>query len=151
MRTATLVRNVGDDDSQGTFGTMTLDDGSNWHSLELPWRDNDHGTSCIPTGTYLCQTINSPKHGNPTYQVKAVPGRGMIEIHSANFAGEVSGGWESQLLGCIALGKTVGEMDNTSGNQQLAVLSSKVAIAEFYANLNSEDFTLTISNKNGDN
>ena len=142
MRTATLTRNPSTD--EGTFGTMVLDDGSAWDSLELPWNDNDHGTSCIPTGTYLCQTINSPKHGNPTYEVKDVPNRSMIEIHSANFAGSTEAGWESQLLGCIALGKSVEKMVNSNGDRQMACLQSKIAIAEFYKNLNNEDFTLTI-------
>ena len=66
----------------------------------------------------------------------------MIEIHSANFAGDASKGYISQLLGCIALGLSVGVL-----NGQLAVLNSKGAIADFEAKQNKEDFQLTIKEK----
>jgi hypothetical protein len=70
----------------------------------------------------------------------------MIEIHSANFMGDISLGKTSQLLGCIALGKNTGKLAPISGGPtQTAVLQSKVAIAEFEANLKAEDFTLTIT------
>ena len=68
-----------------------------------------------------------------------MPNRSYIEIHSANFAGSVAAGKLSQLLGCIALGETEGRMQG-----QEAVEQSKQAISEFYANLNQEDFQLTI-------
>ena len=138
MRTAELVRNPSSDD--GTFGRLTLDDGSTWITLELPWRDNHAELSCIPTGIYRCAVIDSPKHGNPTYEVMSVPGRDMIEIHSANWAGDVTKDLHCQLLGCIGLGKAIGVLDH-----QQAITSSKQAVAEFMANLNSEPFELTIS------
>jgi len=64
----------------------------------------------------------------------------MVEIHSANWAGDVSLGKHCQLLGCIALGKGVGVLEG-----QNAILSSKTAMAEFESLLNKEDFTLVIS------
>ena len=126
---------------QGTFGTFVLEDGTSYHSLELPWRSNMNGVSCIPPGEYTCHWIYSPKHGE-CYQVMDVLGRSMIEIHSANFAGDASKGYISQLLGCIALGLSVGVL-----NGQLAVLNSKGAIADFEAKQNKEDFQLTIKEK----
>jgi len=123
---------------QGTFGTFAMSDGTVFYSLELPWHDNENEISCIPTGTYLCKWIYSPKHGE-CYQVTNVPNRDMIEIHSANFAGDSTNGYISQLLGCIALGTSIGILNN-----QLAVLNSKGAISNFENKQNKQDFTLTI-------
>ena len=143
MITATLVRSQSTDD--GTFGKFTLSTGESWCCLELPWKDNHPQTSCIlpgpgDTATYTVKTINSPKHGNPTYQVQDVPNRSMVEIHSANFAGDESKGLHCQLLGCIALGKSIGILED-----QQALLNSKVAVKEFMDILNGEVFELTIS------
>jgi len=136
MRHATLIRQSPTAD--GTFGTLTLDDGTQFATGELPWKNNAHGVSCIPAGEYPCRWITSPKHGE-CYQVVGVPGRSMIEIHSANFMGDAAQGRRAQLLGCIALGKSVGVLDG-----QFAVLSSKVAVAEFEANLGGDELVLTI-------
>jgi len=126
---------------QGTLGNFVLTDGTGFYSLELPWQNNHHGLSCIPPGEYTCHWIDSHKHGE-CYQVMNVPGRDMIEIHSANFAGNVDKGFISQLLGCIALGMTIGIL-----NGQLAVLNSKGAIAAFEAKQGKQDFQLTIREK----
>ena len=69
-----------------------------------------------------------------------VPNRSMVEIHSANFAGDESKGLHCQLLGCIALGKSIGILED-----QQALLNSKVAVKEFMDILNGEVFELTIS------
>lgn len=124
--------------NHGTFGIFKMEDGTTFSSLELPWKDNQNGVSCIPVGVYNCKWINSPKHGE-CYQVMDVQGRQMIEIHSANFAGDASQGFISQLLGCIALGTSIGVL-----NGQLAVLNSKGAIAQFESKQMGQDFTLTI-------
>lgn len=123
---------------QGTFGTFVLEDGTTFHSLELPWRDNHRGVSCIPVGIYYCHWIDSPKHGE-CYQVMSVPDRDMIEIHSANWAGDASKGFISQLQGCIALGISIGVLDG-----QMAILKSKAAIAAFEDKQNKKDFQLII-------
>jgi hypothetical protein len=126
---------------QGTLGTFVFEDGISLYSLELPWRSNVNGLSCIPPGEYTCHWILSPKHGE-CYQVMNVQGRDMIEIHSANFAGDANKGFISQLLGCIALGTTIGILSG-----QLAVLNSKGAIAAFEAKQAKQDFQLTIREK----
>lgn len=126
---------------QGTFGTFALEDGATFYSLELPWRNNDRGTSSIPPGVYNCHWINSPKHGE-CYLIMNVPNRDMIEIHSANFAGDANKGYVSQLLGCIALGMSIGIL-----NGQLAVLNSKGAINTFETRQDKQDFQLTIKEK----
>lgn len=139
MKKATLTRDLSTD--EGTFGLLETDSGDVFHTGELPWRNNDHGTSCIPAGTYICRWINSPKHGM-CYQVTGVHGRDMIEIHSANWMGDKSKGFKSQLLGCIALGKSVGRLEG-----QAAVLASKVAVEEFNDAMGTGDFELTIKEK----
>lgn len=141
MRTATLVRKPSTPD--GTFGTLTLDDNKSWVTGELPWHNNDHGTSCIPEGTYTCRWFNSPKHGM-CYQVYNVPNRDVIEIHSANFMGDLPRA--KQLEGCIALGKSKGMLKpNPNQPEQMAVLQSKVAIAEFEEDMQGQIFKLIIT------
>lgn len=53
--------------------------------------------------------------------------------------GNAALGKHCQLLGCVALGKSIGKLDG-----QMATLASKVAIAEFEAKMNKEDFKLVI-------
>lgn len=136
MRTATLTRNSSTDD--GTFGKMILDDGTEYFSGELPWKDNNNGISCIPSGTYECEIINSPAHGI-CYLIKDVPNRTMCEIHSANWMGDESKGKKCQLKGCIALG-----FDCKTLNGQMEIISSRIAVADFLKRLNNESFQLTI-------
>ena len=136
MQTAILTRK--ESSPQGTFGEFQIGD-KKWYSLELPWKDNLPEESCIPLGSYQVKTINSPKHGNPTYEVQNVPGRGEIEIHSANWAGDAKLGYKCQLLGCIALGKNVAILEG-----QPAITESKKAIKEFMEYLAGEEFKLTI-------
>ena len=141
MKAATLTRGTSTD--EGTHGVFLVGEGVTFTTGELPWRDNHHGLSCIPVGTYLCKWINSPKHGM-CYQVQDVPDRDMIEIHAANFSGDTVAGWESELLGCIALGKSIGSLTNKFGKAQLAVFSSRVAISEFNKIMGGEDFMLEV-------
>lgn len=142
MRKATLTRSPSTD--QGTFGRLVLDDGTAFHSLELPWRDNARGVSCIPAGSYLFRKVDSPKHG-ACYMGVDIPRRSAIEIHSANYAGDVRKGYRSDLMGCIALGKEVGPLWIPGPlKQQMCVLRSRVAIGEFEANTGLEDLHLTI-------
>lgn len=142
MRKAKITRSPSTD--QGTFGIMTLDDGTTFHTLELPWRDNAHGLSCIPAGTYICKKVDSPKHG-PCYMVMNVPDRDSIEVHACNYGGDVRLGYRSDLLGCIGLGKEIGPLAIPGPHkQQMCILRSKVAIAEFEANTQLEDLELTI-------
>ncbi|UFH52535.1 DUF5675 family protein [Spirosoma sp. KNUC1025] len=78
----------------GTNGTISLNSGFVCHSIELPWKNNQRKSSCIPEGRYLLTRYTSPKHG-ACLLLNGVPGRGMVEIHEANWA-------VKQLEGCIA-------------------------------------------------
>ena len=131
---------------QGTFGRAELNGGQDgeWISLELPWRDNAHGKSCIHSGTYQAEVIDSPKHGR-VYMLKDVPDRSDVEIHAANWAGNTDLGWHSDLLGCISLGVTKGTLTPRDvGRPQAAILSSSTAMKEFMMAANEEPITITI-------
>lgn len=72
------------------------------YTLELPWKDNKRRVSCIPGGTYNAVKHKSPKFGNSVW-IKDVPNRSEILIHPANYV--------RQLLGCIAVGKDLKDVD----------------------------------------
>lgn len=67
-----------------------------------------------------------------------------VLIHSANFAGDADKGYQSQLLGCIALGSDVGVLKNSNHQDQKAVLSSKASCQKLYDWGNKEPFALHI-------
>ena len=64
------------------------------YSIELPWKENQTGVSCIPEGRYELVKRWSPKFLRHL-QVMNVPGREYILIHPANEALQ-------ELKGCIA-------------------------------------------------
>jgi hypothetical protein len=72
-------------------------------TLELPWRDNMQGISCIPSGDYVCERLTSPKLG-VSYDVKKVEGRSYILVHRGNF--------RHQIAGCILVGKFLKDINN---------------------------------------
>lgn len=137
IRHATIFRTETGD--TGTFGRLVMDDGWRCVTGELPWRDNQPGRSCIPTGTYLAELFQSPKHG-PCYLLQGVPRRSDVEIHSANWMGDKAKGFRCQLLGCIALGDHVGDLIG-----QRAVLKSKFAVESFMARTAGDPILLTIT------
>lgn len=139
----TLTRDSPSD--QGTPGTLTAE-GLALRTLELPWRDNEPQHSCIPVGVYEAKLFDSPTKGR-VYLLQDVPGRHMIEIHSANFAGDVAKGWESQLLGCIAPGLGIGQLQNRDGRMQLAALNSRAALSRLLEVTDGAPITLTIKDR----
>lgn len=126
------------DDDQGTFGTLRLPDGTEYVTLELPWRGNTTGASCIPPGTYQVAIRNSPKFGR-IYEVQNVPGRTAILIHSGNVAGDESKGYNSHVEGCILLGLNKGKVGG-----QKAVQQSRAAIAQFNEKMGGRPFTMSV-------
>lgn len=91
-----------------TIGKLYLlrNDGSvidDWHSLELPWLDNQKNISCIPKGIYKAKKHVSPRFGNSLW-IQDVPNRSEILIHLANYF--------SDLRGCIAIGVDLKDLNN---------------------------------------
>jgi len=94
---------------------------SEFHSLELPWRNNEKGKSCIPEGEYIVRHRFSQKYKDHLIVLDAETKdhpypRTFILIHPANYV--------SQLRGCIALG--LGSID-MNGDEVLDVTNSRKA------------------------
>ena len=80
--------------SQGVNGVIFFNGVRICDSIELPWRNNLRGISCIPEGSYSISKRRSRKYG-PHLWIRNVPGRELILIHPANNALQ-------ELRGCIA-------------------------------------------------
>ncbi len=61
-------------------------------TFELPWKDNQHGISCIMPGTYPV-IPNTPEK---PWRLCNVPGRTDVDMHVGNTVADIEG--------CIALG-----------------------------------------------
>lgn len=140
MNEATLTRR--DSTDQGTAGVLVFGS-SSLFTMELPWRDNLPRMSSIPVGMYTCAIVRSPKFGL-VYEVKNVPNRSHVLIHSANLAGASDMGYDTQLHGCIAPCTKLGLMRNSKGVMQLAGLVSRPALSQFMRWADSKPFILRI-------
>ena len=141
MKYATLYRGPSTD--EGTFGRIVCADGLELVSLELPWRNNKPQASSIPPGVYRCELVESPKFGR-VYGLRNVNGRSHVLIHAANFAGDVSKGWKSELLGCIAPALKTGVLKPQGGPVQRAGISSREALSRLMEWADGEPFELEI-------
>lgn len=137
MIRATLTRlETGD---QGTFGRLSLPDGRDWFSGELPDRDNAPNVSCIPAGLYRCLWTWSPAFKRMMYLVDRVPGRSGVRIHSANYMGDRTKGHRCHLNGCIALGQRIGHIEG-----QKALILSGPAVLALESAVGRQSFELEI-------
>lgn len=126
---------------QGTFSRWLCEEiGFDSFCIELPWRNNESGYSCIPVGKYIVSIRKSPKYGH-IFHVTDVNGRSWILIHSGNFAGDTKRGYKTHSLGCILLGQKPGVL-----NGQQAILNSKSTVHKFMRLINYETFELHIIN-----
>lgn len=85
-----------------TVGILTIN-GFKCFTLELPDLDNEKDISCIPAGRYEYYFRESPTNG-PVLELRDVPSRRYIQIHSVNHVRE--------LRGCIGVGSSITLMDN---------------------------------------
>lgn len=136
VKTVVLQRMESSD--EGTFGILYLD-GVRLFTGELPWRDNDNNTSCIPAGKYKAVMTFSSRFRKRLYLVAPVENRAGIRIHPANRMGDKSLGYVSELLGCIALGEKIGWI-----NKQKAVLLSMPAVRRLERYMKNQAFILEI-------
>lgn len=129
-----------------TVGTLTLMDNGKvlmiCNTIELKNDGNKRQVSCIPEGIYKCvyrESKKYPKH----YHVLDVPGRDMILIHPANFAGSVNPRTgKSDLLGCIGLGNGYGDLN---GDGVVELLRSTVTMGKFISLVGKGGFDLEIT------
>lgn len=78
----------------GTNGTLECEGKILSYTIELPWRSNKRGVSCIPEGKYLLKKRYSAKF-KWHVEVTDVENRSLILFHPANNA-------RKELNGCIA-------------------------------------------------
>ena len=104
--------------NDGTFGVFLDGKIPFCLTVERPWLDNRRNESCIPTGSYICRRVNSPKFGN-TFEITNVEGRSEILFHKGNIMDDSHG--------CIVLG----ERYEPFKGKTAAVLSSGDAMKEF--------------------
>jgi len=78
----------------GTNGMLYCNGNFQCYTIELPWLNNQHSISCIPTGRYRLKQRYSPKHKTHVI-LEGVKDRALILIHPANNA-------LKELKGCIA-------------------------------------------------
>lgn len=123
-----LIRD--DQNAVRTLGAMFDGDVRFCETLELPWRDNQRGISCIPEGTYECKLAWSPSRKRKVYWLQNVPGREAVQIHIGNFTKDIRG--------CILVGTT---------RNKNSIGASRVAFDKFMERMEDKDFTLTIESK----
>jgi hypothetical protein len=134
---ATLKRESHD---KYTKGRLTVDNGFACDTLELAWKFNFVGTSCIPVGTYQVIPRKSQKYGNHLH-VTNVVGRSAILIHWGNYAGSVNPRTgTTDIRGCILVGKGYADL-NADGLPE--IVNSKVTFAELMKQCHN-GFELTI-------
>lgn len=105
------------------------------HTIELPWKDNERRTSCIPEGRYELKKRYSPKF-KWHLLVKDVPERSVVLIHPANDA-------LRELRGCIApVCSLTGEGRGLLSKNALTRL-----VAVVYAGLKKEPVFITIQSE----
>ncbi len=121
-----------DDSDKVTPGTLSFGAWS-CKTLELPDKGNASKISCIPKGVYVCEYTFSPSFQKFTYEIKDVPNRAGIRIHSGNYT--------RQILGCILLGQSHTDIDKDG---IMDVTGSALTISQFEKLMNKEKFTLKI-------
>lgn len=123
----------------GTFGVLIFQNIPFALTLEREWLNNRPSIgnvpgSCIPSGEYVCNRVQSPKFGN-TFEVLNVRGRSHILFHKGNI--------QADSHGCILVGEEYGQLGSESG-----IKSSAAGYGEFMAILAGDDqFNLTIVDK----
>lgn len=95
------------DPQTGHSGDLSGPTGYVCHSIELPWKDNQRGISCVPAGRYPVERVDSPAHGI-CLELQDVPGRGDCQFHKMNWAA-AHGGKPPESKGCIGPVTTLGE------------------------------------------
>lgn len=147
MKLLTLIRDETGD--EGTFSIGTLTAGDNklgfWDWIELPWRDNRAGVSCIPPGLYMAHLSHSGHFNRDVYVLEGVPDRSYIELHPANWAGDREAGFYSDLRGCAAPGLARGLLTAPGGVEpQRAILQSQRAFQQFMDACDNDDIEVHI-------
>lgn len=87
----------------GTFGVLLINNTPFAVTVENPWLNNKSNISCIPSDTYFCKRVNSPKFGN-TFEITNVANRSHILFHWGNR--------DDDTKGCILIAEEFGKINN---------------------------------------
>lgn len=118
-----------------TLGSWYVDGEMICKTMELPWKNNQRGISCIPEGIYdVIKEAKSAHHEYPHFRILDVPDRDGILVHKITY---VSG-----LKGCIG----VGEFKDLNGDQVPDMVNSGVNLQRLYDML-PDKFKLEIRKK----
>ncbi len=85
-------------------------------TLELPWRNNEKGNSCILSAFYTVEPRTSPKYGKHLLVNGTAP-RELILLHQGNFPKDTAG--------CILVGSDFSDIDQ---DKKLEITNSKRAM-----------------------
>lgn len=129
MKQATINRIYQND---CTVGILNYGINARACTLELPWNDNQSNISCIPAGYYIAQYRSSPSNGD-VIELKGVPKRSYIQIHSGNYT--------RQIEGCILVGDSITDI-NKDG--VLDVANSKETLNKLLSWAGKDEFILVI-------
>lgn len=105
-----------------------------FHTLELPWKDNAHNVSCIPEGEYL--VLKMPPTAKRKYEyfwVQDVPDRSSILWHPGNYTRDI--------LGCCLPGEELKDIDKDG----ITDITNTTATLKILTALMPQKFKLTIS------
>lgn len=101
------------------------------NTLELPWKKNESGESCIPEGEYEVRIREPHESGSFDYK--------HFKIYDPNLEGEIikgngytrkyilihAGNYYTQIAGCVLVGET---RDDINGDGIIDVLNSRKAL-----------------------
>ena len=102
-------------------------------SLERGWRKNEARVSCVPAGEYKVVLEYSNRFKKELWELKGVKNRSETKFHSANY-------WH-QLNGCIALGRSLKDID---GDGYCDVTNSRNTMTAFHIALKDVTETTVI-------
>ena len=124
-----VIRQFGDD--TGTPGVLVVP-GLEFQcdTLELPWRNNKRGESCILPGDYACQPWFSASLGRMVLRLEDKNGRKDCLVHNGNFAGDEAKGYVTQVHGCTEVGRGYGNIERPDGSVQYGILKSRTTLTE---------------------
>lgn len=135
----------------GTPGTLRSDRGFVCDTLELPWKNNQRGVSCIIADTYMGWLWQSPTMGRTVVRLEDKHGRRDCLIHNGNWAGDTSiddnldgvADYITQINGCTLVGMGYAMIERKDGALQMGILSSKPMLAKLVEHLGPGHHTFT--------
>lgn len=127
----------------GTPGKLTTNKGFICDTLELPWRNNLNGVSCILPDSYSCVPWYSPTLKRTVVRIEDKHGRKDCLCHNGNFAGDVNAGLTTQVHGCTEVGRGYGNILRPDKVLQYGILKSGDTLSALTQHLGEGTHTIT--------